>query len=155
MGFGIDKNKVIFLDIDGVLSTHRTLVLDHEGTFDPIGVRLLKKLLDKNDDWCIVLSSTWRMFSHPYGLFKSHGITSIHRDHSTKIIDHHRGSEIQEWLDRHPEIEDYIILDDDSDMLDTQMDKFVQTPFDDGITFKVYLELERRMKGKEDDAENY
>jgi hypothetical protein len=35
-----------------------------------------------------------------------------------------RGEEIQEWLDKHPEVEDYAILDDDSDMMDHQFDKF-------------------------------
>ncbi len=35
-----------------------------------------------------------------------------------------RGEEIQEWLDNHPEVEDYVILDDDSDMLPEQFCKF-------------------------------
>lgn len=35
-----------------------------------------------------------------------------------------RGEEIQEWLDEHPEVEDYAILDDDSDMLPEQFKKF-------------------------------
>lgn len=35
-----------------------------------------------------------------------------------------RGQEIQEWLDNHPEVEDYAILDDDSDMLPEQFSKF-------------------------------
>lgn len=35
-----------------------------------------------------------------------------------------RGEEIQDWLDNHPEVEDYVILDDDSDMLPEQFAKF-------------------------------
>lgn len=35
-----------------------------------------------------------------------------------------RGEEIQDWLDKHPEVEDYVILDDDSDMLPEQFAKF-------------------------------
>lgn len=35
-----------------------------------------------------------------------------------------RGAEIKEWLDRHPEVDKYAILDDDSDMLPEQMDSF-------------------------------
>jgi hypothetical protein len=35
-----------------------------------------------------------------------------------------RGQEIQEWLDKHPEVEDYAILDDDSDMMDHQFKHF-------------------------------
>lgn len=35
-----------------------------------------------------------------------------------------RGTEIQEWLDHHPEVIDYAIIDDDSDMLEHQFEKF-------------------------------
>lgn len=35
-----------------------------------------------------------------------------------------RGEEIKAWLDNHPEVDDYAILDDDSDMLPEQMSKF-------------------------------
>lgn len=35
-----------------------------------------------------------------------------------------RGQEIKEWLDKHPEVSDYAILDDDSDMLENQFCKF-------------------------------
>jgi len=35
-----------------------------------------------------------------------------------------RGEEIKDWLDNHPEVVDYAILDDDSDMLPEQMKKF-------------------------------
>lgn len=38
-----------------------------------------------------------------------------------------RGSEIQEWLDKQTEPYRYIILDDDSDMLDCQLPYFIQT----------------------------
>lgn len=45
-----------------------------------------------------------------------------------------RGSEIQEWLNRHPEVENYVIIDDHSDMLQSQMDNFVQTESHLGLT---------------------
>lgn len=35
-----------------------------------------------------------------------------------------RGEEIQDWLDQHPEVEDWAILDDDSDMMQHQFKKF-------------------------------
>lgn len=35
-----------------------------------------------------------------------------------------RGEEIKDWLDTHPEVTDYAILDDDSDMLEEQMSSF-------------------------------
>lgn len=47
--------------------------------------------------------------------------------------DRHRGSEIKEWLDAHPEVTNYVIIDDDNDMLDEQEPHFVQTSWYDGI----------------------
>ena len=38
-----------------------------------------------------------------------------------------RGHEIQYWLDIHPEVTNYVILDDDNDFLDTQQKYFIQT----------------------------
>jgi hypothetical protein len=37
-----------------------------------------------------------------------------------------RGLEIDEWLKRHPFISDYIIIDDDSDMMEKQMSHFIK-----------------------------
>ena len=31
------------------------------------------------------------------------------------------------WLDRNPDVENYVILDDDNDMLDSQISNFVKT----------------------------
>ena len=41
------------------------------------------------------------------------------------FISRHRGSEIQEWLDKQTEPYRYVILDDD--MLDCQLPYFIQT----------------------------
>lgn len=38
-----------------------------------------------------------------------------------------RGHEIQDWIDDHPEITHYVILDDDNDMLQSQRNNFVRT----------------------------
>jgi hypothetical protein len=45
-----------------------------------------------------------------------------------------RGIEIAEWLLRHPEIQDYVILDDDPDILSDQLPRFVRTDFKSGLT---------------------
>lgn len=39
----------------------------------------------------------------------------------------HRGSEIQEWLDKQTEPYRYVIFDDDTDMLDSQLPYFIQS----------------------------
>ena len=45
-----------------------------------------------------------------------------------------RGTEIQQYIDKHNDIENYVILDDDSDMLNSQIYHFVQTNFEFGLT---------------------
>ena len=45
-----------------------------------------------------------------------------------------RGGEIQTWLDAHPEVDNYVIIDDDAVMLDKQLFHFVETNYEDGIT---------------------
>ena len=44
-----------------------------------------------------------------------------------------RGGEIQQYLNDHPEIDNYVIIDDDGDMWDSQLYHFVQTNYETGI----------------------
>ena len=46
-----------------------------------------------------------------------------------------RGMEIQEWLDRHPEVTHYAIVDDNADMLPHQW--LFQTTFERGLTAEI------------------
>lgn len=48
-------------------------------------------------------------------------------------IQRHRGTEIQMWLDAHPEVDNYVILDDDTDMLDSQYEHFVHINYEEGL----------------------
>lgn len=48
----------------------------------------------------------------------------------------YRGVEIKQYLDEHPEIENHVILDDDSDMLLSQKDHFIKTDSESGISEK-------------------
>ena len=44
-----------------------------------------------------------------------------------------RGREIQLWLQQHPEVDSFVILDDDADM-DNLIDRLVQTEIETGLT---------------------
>lgn len=57
-----------------------------------------------------------------------------------------RGTEIQEWLDAHPEVEQYAIIDDDCDMLPEQMDNFFQTDGYVGLTPTTIYKLWKHFK---------
>lgn len=145
--------KVLFLDIDGVLCTYQTWFLhgslfinspDVGNKLDVFGVKFIEQLAKSGVK--IVLSSTWRLGSSLEELnsiftFPIYGKT----DYLCREI---RGVEIQKWIDEHPEVENYVIVDDDSDMLPEQMTNFVLTSYDEGITFKKANEIVEKLFGK-------
>lgn len=132
--------KIIFLDIDGVLNVYC------EGR-DVFGCTFHKHFED-NLRWIIeqtgakiVISSTWR-----YSGLKVMQEMWISRDLAGEVIDItpnevdvvkrgtcefydlvERGHEIQQWLDDRTDVDSYVIIDDDNDMLKSQKDNFVLT----------------------------
>ena len=144
--------KAIFLDIDGVLNNQEHLLLLHnrflgreqylqllQGLHEtPLDYRsciLLQKLLYETSAE-VILSSTWRLSEkHIEGIRKYGGIEI--KD-ITPRLDTIRGEEIQAYSDKHPEIENYVILDDDSDMLPEQICHFVKCDSKIGFTDKEY-----------------
>ena len=111
----MDKIKVIFLDIDGVLNVYCESRDKYGCNFHPHFVDNLKHIIDETDAK-IVISSSW----------KADGLITIKkmwldRNLPGEVIDitegrpdRKRGNEIQQWLDKHKEeIVDYVIIDDD------------------------------------------
>lgn len=130
--------KTIFLDIDGVLN------VDYEDR-DQFGhifrdeyVQNLKEIIEKTGAK-IVISSTWKDkgIERMLDLWKERNlpgeIIDITPDcvdvcEATNIVYYDqvkRGHEIKLWLERHPEVTQYVILDDIQDFLDEQQDYFV------------------------------
>lgn len=119
--------KIIFLDIDGVLNVYC------EGR-DEFGCTFHKHFED-NLKWIIeetkakiVISSTWRMsgLSVMQEMWKHRGLAGEVIDVTPHIDICKRGEEIQFWLDNN-EVSNYVIIDDDTDMLDSQKNNFVRT----------------------------
>jgi hypothetical protein len=54
----------------------------------------------------------------------------------TPSVGRYRGHEIDAWLQEHPDVENYVILDDDSDILDHQMSHHVHTNGELGVTLE-------------------
>lgn len=54
-----------------------------------------------------------------------------------------RGYEIQKYLDEHHNITNYVIIDDNSDMLESQMKNFLQTDFKTGLTKNDYPKIKK------------
>lgn len=137
--------KVIFLDFDGVIT------IPPRWTINIDKLKNLKKIIDATDAK-IVVSSSWRSstIERTKNLILNHDnlkdINSKMKWFINNIYDitpfisddkykrNGRGGEIQTWLDAHPEVENYIILDDDSDMLMSQLYHFIQTDWSFGLT---------------------
>lgn len=144
------SRPVIFLDIDGVIQSPRYCVAVGEtgwlSAFEPAAMHMLRNLIV--DAKCqVVISSSWRHGhkdpGHLKQIFRCCGFKAIsnafHDDWRTKSIEGMtRGHEIAEWLSRHQDVENYIILDDDSDMLPEQADHFVHTCCQNGILLAHY-----------------
>lgn len=135
--------KVIFLDIDGVMTSFASLERFRSAkNFDPISVTNLNKLTDKSGA-VIVISSTWRLlnkFQWIASWMKKEGVTGSvvgltpdFRDQASELEKRRRGAEIQAWLDTHPDVTSFVILDDDRDM-GPLLPKLVHTSFETGLT---------------------
>lgn len=138
--------KVIFLDIDGVLNSHRSAVAfggmpfdahAHRGRFDEIAVRLIGGIAEVANAK-IVLSSSWRNDVNWQQIGPALGLTILDR---TPSMLGPRGKEIAAWLSSNPDVEAYAIVDDDGDMLPEQMPYFVHTNMTDGFTWGCALKL--------------
>jgi hypothetical protein len=153
--------KIIFLDIDGVLTT--TMWASNYREFNPVCTNGLLKLLAADDSIQIVISSTWRNDGldperNLYKQLNNYGlIPRLHKDWRTinlykiKCSEGRRGHEIQDWLDKHEgEVDCYIILDDDTDMLESQKDSFINTSATNGFLLEhldmacLYLEVDHK-----------
>lgn len=148
--------NICFLDFDGVfVNTVGTMTM--KTTVDARCAALLNKVLSEND-FKIVVSSTWRLGETALTLstyLKLAGIrVGLHKDFKTCEIYSERGLQIQKWLDAHPEIENYVIIDDDCDMLDSQAEHFVHVDGREGFGVVNYYQTLKAI-GKLDPNDEY
>lgn len=134
--------KVLFLDIDGVVNKQENFDRSKNPGPYPIDsyCAFLVGRIQLQTSCEVVLSSSWR--HHPEGVQNvSERVVQLldktPTTHLYKYEDKPRGHEIKMWLDKHPEVEKYAILDDDSDMLDEQLPSFFQTSFKEGLTDEI------------------
>lgn len=139
----MSKLKVIFLDFDGVISTHeKGMNLDQEK------IALLEVILYATNAK-IVVSSSWRVGTRNADEFVEK-LFNFHRSRDkvssgslfvdsiydvTDTMGNDRGEEVQRWIDEHKDqIEQYVILDDENEYSDEQLFNFVQTDEYEGLT---------------------
>jgi hypothetical protein len=149
--------NVIFLDIDGVLNNQDSLFLSHFAKSRPTGnvtirtmsfdaVRMLRYLI-KVSDSKIVLTSNWRLLNSNilWRAFKYAGWLDAKKSFigATKDLGN-RGKEIESWLKDHPEIKNYLILDDNSKEI-TQQTHYVPVDPASGLDSKVVLKSLKKL----------
>jgi hypothetical protein len=134
--------KVIFLDIDGVLNTHKTtrrLDCCNEFTFvDTRKVLRLREIIERTGAK-LVLSSTWRFGAMSGAFFLEREalrelVAEFRRLRCPKWVDItpwlpgcKRQKEIYAWLALHPEVDEFIIIDDVGEELTWFWDRLVLT----------------------------
>ena len=148
-----DCKKFVFLDIDGVLNSvnffkekslskrWREFREKYENkhvaiglaSIDPKAVELLNKLTETTGAR-IVVSSSWRGDYALQTVFSLAGIIEPIYGETPRSEHRCRGAEIEAWLEERKEPYKYVILDDDSDMLDTQHSNFIHTDRKVGLT---------------------
>lgn len=128
-----EKIKVIFLDFDGVLNSAASFVMEDrkrkgqrkkvKEELGPINQTLchvctsnFQLILDHFPEVKIVISSTWReMFNLEWlqNKLQSYGIDSSRVIDKTPVrYSGIRGQEISMWLEDHPEVTKFVIIDD-------------------------------------------
>lgn len=138
--------KILFLDIDGVLNSSRSCLafgmypmnLQQLHAFDHVAIGLIQTLCEADPNVKIVLSSAWRLTYKHDAVGKALGLPIIDR---TVMLNTSRGAEIAEWLGRHPDIETWVIVDDDDDMLDSQQSRFVKTDHSEGLSWANFRDI--------------
>lgn len=139
-------NRLIFLDIDGVLNgeNYYNRIID-EGVdlsdilnnFDKNAIKILYRIVETTKAK-IVISSTWRFQENIKEILVDVGFNLDDIVGSTPRLRTSRGYEIQKWLmDNKDKLDNdltYVIFDDDSDMLDEQLCNFIKTSRWTGLT---------------------
>lgn len=148
--------KVIFLDFDGVLNSRRTVAaygcygfLGFRDGYhlDPVALKMVE-VLCKDTSASIVISSSWRIgadlqeFKDLFDHYKI-DVNVVGFTPRSYEIGEIRGHEIEAYLVKHPQITHYAILDDDSDMLETQKAHFVHVNPTDGLSWKNFEQAKK------------
>lgn len=130
--------KIIFLDIDGVLNLKYPGHDKYGRLFHPHFIDNLRTILEATGAK-IVMSSSWKINGIDWlrDMWKDRNLPGEIVDITPDLYyeysvlrdddDYCRGDEIKQWLDNNSNITSYVIIDDDTDMLEEQKKYFVRT----------------------------
>lgn len=151
------NSRIIFLDYDGVVNTPMwndkgtkcTYNFPSDGKVNNFqAVQWISECCQKFH-YDIVVTSTWRMKDNYKDCLINGGlrpgIEILGRTDDLWDSDHHtcRGDEIAKYLAEHPEVNYYMIIDDENDMLDEQEDHLIQTNGYVGFNLSDFTRFEK------------
>lgn len=146
------SNKIIFLDVDGVLNNgtwamemyEQGVRVYHDDLLYEPSLAQLKRIVDETGAF-IVVSSSWRQvptaYVHLREWLEMYGLEITDK---TPYVGGVRGNDITAWFNRHPGNYRYVILDDEDDM-DGHTEHLVKTDFYSGLTEERADECIRRL----------
>lgn len=112
--------NIVFLDIDGVLNTVKSCVVAPSGKYVGVvdfRIEILGKAMQYADFDGIVLSSTWKAlrednedYIYLRDSLEKHNVKIIGKTEGN--ISNNREDGILQYLEKHPEVDDFVIIDD-------------------------------------------
>lgn len=157
--------KIIFLDIDGVLSTTKSLLLPENSLllkeirntsninkkeiamkilFDKSAIMLINRLVEYSGAKIVIISN-WRRnigSENTYNKLIEEGIKKEHFFEGDYYAPYKMTSEKNHdvcfWLEKHPEVTSYIVIDDDYNVGYNYEHPQVLTKFDEGLSIYEY-----------------
>lgn len=152
--------KILFLDIDGVLNSSQWFKALYRTTgkgglirdFCPLASSNLLSILQEVPDLSIVISSSWRRrntLEQLREILSEYHVAPERVIGVTPILNTPRGLEIQAWLDEHPEVTQFVIVDDSADM-EHLLPHLVRTQWIMGLMIDKAREIIRRFNGGPD-----
>ena len=141
---GPEKHRVAFLDFDGVFTLTYGRAVKTDNYVKSLAVAFLDSALTELGIK-IVVSSSWRIGEDRLRLstyLDLAGFTAhLHEDYKTKSNDGFRGNDVREWLSRHPEVTEWVIIDDETDFHEDQLDRLVHVDMAEGFGARDYVRL--------------
>ena len=120
MSSNVTINSVVFLDVDGVLNTRRTCVHAPSGVYvgvDEARIEILSKAMKETDMNGVVLTTTWKDLREDHEDYiylveslDKYGIKVLGKTKEELFT--HREEGILKYLESHPEIAEFVIVDD-------------------------------------------
>ena len=131
--------------------TEENVDIFNEDMLDERAIVQLKKIVEATDAE-IVLSSSWRWYKETrdkiHHQLRQKGIDFVDTTPREIDITMSRGAEIKAWLDNHPEVEKFVILDDDELQIEEYLHYHVKTTFKYGLTREKAAEAIKILNGE-------